>query len=516
MQQLTGMDASFLYLETPNAPMHISGLSIYDQSTAEGGKVRFKDIVENYGKRVIGMPPMTRRLVHVPLQMDHPYWVSDGSFDEEFHIRHLALPKPGDWRQLCILISRLHARPLDRSRPLWEAYIIEGLDKVEGYPEGSFAVFSKTHHAAIDGTSGMEMTAAIHDLTPDYLSANASSPPASVQVDREPGQLELAMRAQFNNIRKPFNFISVARNTIPGLAKAYNATRKGDLATVDELPRTRFNGNVGPHRVFEAINVDLEAVKAIKNSISGATVNDAALTIVGGALRKYLQHHGELPDQSLAAMAPVNVRTAGDETGGNTVSSLTVALRTDIEAPLERLQAVHDGTSDAKELQNAIGAKTMTDYAQFIPSTLTAQAARLASGWGLMSRMKPTYNCVVTNVPGPPIPLYNTGAKMLANFGTGPVLDGLGLFHVIGSYCGRFFVSATSCRDMMPDPEFYRQCLQSSFEELHSAALLVIAQNKNKENKNKESAQDKKKVKASAKKPKKAKTAKAVKKGVAA
>lgn len=475
MQQLSGLDASFLYFETPNAPMHISGLAIYDQSTAPNGKVRFKEIIENYRRRVIALPPMTRRLVHVPMQMDHPYWVSDGSFDEEFHIRHIALPKPGDWRQLCILVSRLHARPLDRSRPLWEAYIIEGLDNVEGYPPGCFAVFSKTHHAAIDGTSGMEMTAAIHDLSADYQSSNNSKMPPKVEVDREPSNLELMLRAQVNNVKKPFNFLSVARNTVPGLAKAYNATRSGDISTVDNLPRTRFNGDVGPHRVFEAINVSLDDIKAIKNAQPGTTVNDVALSIVGGALHAYLTHHGELPRRSLAAMAPVNVRTDDDETGGNTVSSLTVALRTDIADPMERLAAVHAGTKDAKELQNAIGAKTMTDYSQFIPSALTGQAARLASGWGLMSRMKPTYNCVVTNVPGPPVPLYNTGAKMLSNFGTGPVLDGLGLFHVIGSYCGQFFVSATSCRDMMPDPQFYRQCLMGSFEEMRDAAAVQAA-----------------------------------------
>ncbi|MFT6892255.1 MAG: WS/DGAT/MGAT family acyltransferase [Halioglobus sp.] len=477
MQQLTGMDASFLYLETANAPMHISGLAIYDQSTAPGGKVRFKDIIENYSERVRGLPPMTRKLVEVPFKLDHPYWVSDGNYDPEFHIRHLALPKPGDWRQLCILISRLHARPLDRNRPLWEAYIIEGLDNVEGAPKGSFAVFSKTHHAAVDGTSGMEMTAATHDLTPDYKTARE---PTLIQVDSQPSKFELIARAQLNNIKKPFNFISVARNTVPGMAKAYNATRRGELRTVANIPRTRFNGNVGPHRVFQAMSTDLEKVKAIKNAVPGATVNDAALTIVGGALRKYLDHHGELPEHSLAAMAPVNVRSKDDATGGNIVSTLTVQLRSDIEDPMERLAAVHNGTKDAKELSNAVGAKAMTDYSQFIPSTLTAQAARLASRWGLMSRMKPSFNCVVTNVPGPSVPLYNTGAKMVSNFGTGPVQDGLGLFHVISSYCGEFVISATSCRDMMPDPDFYRQCLQESVDELSAAAEQAAAKKSSK------------------------------------
>ncbi len=463
MQQLTGLDASFLYLETRNAPMHISGLSIYDQSTAPGGKVRFKEIVANLAERVRGMPPMTRKLVEVPLNLDHPYWVSDGHFDPEFHIRHMALPKPGDWRQLCILISRLHARPLDRNHPLWEAYVIEGLDKVEGCPKGSFAIFTKTHHAAIDGTSGMEMTAAMHDLSPEYRDAR---PAPVIEVAEKPSRAELVLRAQLNNIRKPFNFLSVARNTVPGIAKAYMAQRRGELQKTPEVPRTRFNGKVSPHRVFNAISYDLDEVKSIKNALNGPTINDVALTICGGALRKYLSHYNELPEQSLAAMAPVNVRSDKDTTGGNIVSTLTVQLRSDIEDPVERLQAVHEGTRGAKELQNAIGAKAMTDYTQFIPATLTAQAARLASDWGLINRMKPTFNCVITNVPGPAHPLFNTGCKMVANFGTGPVQDGLGLFHVISSYMGQFTISATSCRELMPDPDFYRECLQESFDEL--------------------------------------------------
>jgi WS/DGAT/MGAT family acyltransferase len=471
MHQLTGLDASFLYLETPNAPMHISSLNVYDQTTAEGGKVRFKDIIENLNRRVRALPPMTRKLVTVPLDLDHPYWVSDGHFDPEFHIRHIALPKPGDWRQLCILVSRLHARPLDRDHPLWEVYVIEGLDNVEGVPKGGFAIFTKTHHAAIDGTSGMEMTAAMHDLSPDWRAARE---PQVIQVDNQPSRFELLVRAQINNLRKPLHFISVARNTVPGLATAYARQRRGELQASKEVPRTRFNAIVSPHRVFNAVSFDLGEVKAIKNTIAGATVNDVAITICGGALRKYLQAHDELPAESLAAMAPVNVRSEDDDSGGNVVSTMTVLVRSDVEAPLERLQAVLEDTRGAKELNNAIGAKAMTDYSQFIPSTLTAQAAKLASRWGLVNRFRPLYNCVITNVPGPQFPLYATGAKMVIGYGTGPVTDGLGLFHVIGSYCGRFVISATACRDMMPDPDFYRQCLQESFEELRDAAATAV------------------------------------------
>ncbi len=464
MQQLSGLDASFLYLETPNSPMHISGLYIYTQETAPGKQVRFKQILESITARVQRMPTLSRRLKTVPLGLDHPYWVDDGHFDPEFHIRHVALPEPGDWRQLCILLSRIHARPLDRARPLWEIYVIEGLDRVEGYPKGSFALFSKMHHAAVDGTSGMEITAAIHDLDPKV---KLESHDNWRDAEPEPSALSLLRRAQMNSLRQPLRFISVARNTVPGFAQAFMQLRRGELKRVGTVPRTRFNDNVSPYRVFNAVSLPLVDIKAIKNAVDGATVNDVAITIVGGALRRYLDAHKELPAESLVAMAPVNVRDKKEKgTGGNIVSTMSVKVRSDVEGSRDRLVAVHEGTHSAKELANAIGAKSMTDYSQFIPSTLTAQAARLASRWHLMNRISPIYNCVITNVPGPQVPIYCTGAKMLSNFGTGPAVDGLGLFHVISSYCGEFTISATSCREMMPDPEFYRDCLQDSFESL--------------------------------------------------
>ncbi|MBT8138177.1 MAG: wax ester/triacylglycerol synthase family O-acyltransferase [Gammaproteobacteria bacterium] len=475
MHQLTGMDASFLYLETPTQPMHISGLSIYDQSTAPGGVVRFKEIVANISERVKPIPAMTRRLQAVPLSLDHPYWISDGNFDPEFHIRHIALPKPGDWRQLCILVSRLHARQLDRARPLWEIYIIEGLDNVEGAPPGSFAMFSKTHHAAIDGASGVEIMSAIHDLAPEYEPVGE---PLPVPAEPVPSRMQLLMRAQLNNLKKPFHFVGVARNTVPGFASALNRLRKSELHRVKDVPRTRFNRQVSAHRVFEATQFPLADIKSIKNSIPGATVNDVALAIVGGALRKYLAYHDELPEHSLAAMAPINVRSDKDKSGGNVVSSMTVKVRSDIEGPLQRLAAVHESTRNAKELAKAVGAKTMAEYMEFLPSMLTAQAARLASQLGLTNRVQLYFNCVITNVPGPQFPLYSTGAKMLANYGTGPVMDGVALFHVIGSYNGNMTISATSCREIMPDPSFYRQCIDKSFAELQEAAAEVHVQSK--------------------------------------
>ncbi len=472
MQQLSGLDASFLYLETANTPMHIGGLSIYDPSTAEGGHVTFKQILANLTARAQRIAALTNTLVEVPLSLDHPYWRADGDFDPEFHIRHIALPKPGDWRQLCIQVSRLHARPLDRAHPLWEMYIIEGLDNVEGYPPGCFAVLSKMHHAAIDGASGVEIASIIHDLEPSPEKYPEVRP---IETERMPSNLELLWRAQINTIKTPLRVFSVARNTLPGLTRFVTGMAAGNINRVTDLPRTRFNTNVSPHRVFDSVLFKLKDIKAIKSSIEGVTVNDVALAICGGGLRKYLESKSELPRKSLAAMAPINVRTKDKlGTAGNQVSQMTVRIGSHIEDPIERLLSVSKGTRHAKELTNAIGAKSMTDYAQFIPSTLTASAARLASRMGLVNRIKPLYNCVITNVPGPQVPLYFTGARMISSFGMGPPIDGTGLFHAIGSYCGTFNIAVCCCREMMPDPAFYAQCLQESFDELYDATRNIV------------------------------------------
>ncbi|MEH6519378.1 MAG: wax ester/triacylglycerol synthase family O-acyltransferase [Halioglobus sp.] len=478
MKQLSGMDASFLYLELPNSPMHVGGLAIYDPATAPGGELGFKQILANIKSRSHLVSSMTDVLVEVPLRLDHPYWKSGGAFDPEFHVRHLALPRPGDWRQLCIMVSRIHARPLDLSRPLWEMYVIEGLDALENYPKGCFAILTKVHHASIDGATGTEITSIIHDTSPE---PSRAADAGTIVVDRQPSGLELLLRAQLNSVRQPFHFFNVVRHTLPSMAKAVSGLSKGSLRRVTDIPRTRFNTSVSPYRVFDVASFQLDDIRRIKNSLELVTVNDVALTIVGGALRKYLESKNELPEESLVAMAPINVRTEDKKgTGGNQVSQMKVLLRSDIEDPKARLLAVNEGSRAAKELTEAIGAKTMTDYTKFTPSSLTATAARLASSMGIADRGTPIANCTVTNVPGPQIPLYFTGAKLLSNYGLGPAIDGGGLFHIVNSYCGEFSVSISCCRVMMPDPAFYANCIRESHDELLTATVGRARKAKNK------------------------------------
>lgn len=467
MEQLSPMDASFLYFETANAPMHIGAVAIYDQATVEGGVLAFKEILKNYESRLHLARSFRQRIVRVPLSLDHPYWLEDPDFDIEYHVRHIALPKPGDWRQLCIQVARLHARPMDTTRPLWEFTVIEGLDNVEGLPKGSFAIVSKVHHAAIDGVSGAEMTAAVHDVEPDAV----PTPPEKAWLpERMPTAVELLSRTSVNNVRQPFKLARVVAASVPALARLGIGLSAGKLKRVGAVPRTRFNGKVSPHRVFDGRSFRLSDIRAIKNAVEGATVNDAVIAIIGGALNKYLSSKNELPKDSLIAMAPISVRSKGQQkSAGNQVSAMSVAVRSDIADPLARLVAVFESTTNSKEMTNAIGASTLTDYSQFIPSTVAGLAARLYTNLGLANRITPIFNTVITNIPGPQIPLYMTGARLVTQFGLGPILDGMGIIHPVFSYCGEITISFTSCREMIPDPAFYAECIQEAFDEMVAA-----------------------------------------------
>lgn len=469
MQQLSGLDASFLYLETANTPMHIGSLCIYDQSTAPGGHVRFKDILKFYEERLHRARVFRQRLARVPLALDHPYWIEDPDFDLEFHVRHIALPAPGDWRQLCIQAARLQARALDLNRPLWEVTVIEGLDAVEGVPKGSFAVVSKVHHAAIDGVSGAEIAAALHDVSP----LSDVTPPAREWVaEREPTGLEMLARTSARVAGAPLRMGRMAKRALPAAGRIIGGLATKELQAPQTVPRTRFNGNVTSHRVFDGRTFELDDIRAIKNSQPGCTVNDVVVTICGGALRAYLESKYELPDESLVAMAPMSVRNPAEQgSAGNLVAAMSLPVRTDIADPLERLLAVHEASQNAKKMTFAMGPELAVGAAELIPSTTAGMLVRGYARMRLAESLPPLFNTVITNVPGVNVPLYSMGSQMVANFGLGPVVHGLGLFQPVLSYNNKITISAVSCREMMPDPAFYCDCLQKSFDDLKDATI---------------------------------------------
>jgi WS/DGAT/MGAT family acyltransferase len=463
MQQLTGVDASFLYFETPRAPGHVFSLWIYDQSTAPGGAVTHKQILEHVERRLHVSRTFRQKLVQVPLGLDHPYWMDDPDFDLEFHVRHIALPSPGDWRQLCILVARLHSRGLDLSRPLWEMYVIEGLDAVDGLPPGSFAVMQKTHHAAVDGVTLLEITSAIHDREAD---AAPPEPPPAAAPEPVPSQWAVLGRALANTATRPMRYAGAVARSLPSGMRLQRQVAGGELEVPDltPAPRTRFSGIMSGHRVFEGRRFDLTAVKRIKGAVEGATVNDAAIAVVGGALRAYLSAKGELPTEPLRVMVPISIRTEDQAgTAGNQVSVMVASSGSDIADPRARLAAVRDSTRQSKAFAEAIDARSLAEFSEFLPGGLAALSARTASQFEMATQASPIVNTVVSNVPGPQVPLFLAGARLVTLFGGAAVVDGMGLLHGVTSYCGELMITVISDREMMPDPAAYAQCLDDSF-----------------------------------------------------
>jgi len=469
-EQLSGLDAIFLHAESSRTPMHIGACAIYDPSSAPNGEIRLKDILNFVEDRRHRAKTFCQKLKQVPLDFDRPYWVDDEDFDIEFHIRHIALPQPGDWRQLCIQTARLHARQLDLSKPLWEFTVIEGLDNIPNVPKGSYAIVSKVHHCAIDGASGVQISEAIHSLSPE--DEVGSDEPARSK-SRNVGSLEVIARANFNNLVKPFQALMHAGRMAPGALKYAAGLTRDDLKLFGStVPRTRFNGVVSGQRVFEGVAFTLADIKKIRQPMPGVTVNDVMLSIVGGALHKYLQSKNDLPEDSLVAMAPVSVRSTSEKGAmGNEVSALSIAIGTHIADPLDRLRFTHEKAVKSKEISKAVGAREISEVSKLAPAMISGVATRLYSRLGLANQLSPMFNTVVTNVPGPPVSLYMAGARMVRSFGLGPVMDSMGLFHAVTSYCGEICIAVTACRKMLPDPAFYAECLQASFDEMLTASL---------------------------------------------
>ncbi len=470
MRQLQGMDASFVALETRNSPMHIGSLLIYNPATASGGQVDYDDLLRFFESRMQLSRTMRQRMVRVPLDLDYPYWIEDPEFDLEYHVRHVALPKPGDWRQLCTQAARIFARPLDLNRPPWEFTLIEGLDNVPGVAPGSYAMVTKVHHAAIDGMSGIDLMEALHTLEPD---APPPSKPDTWQPEEVPNVATLLAKSWLNGILNPARQLDVAAKTMPGLARAIKGLAARDFSLTGELvaPRCRFNAVLSQGRVVEGRSVPLADIKAIRLLEPGAKVNDVFLAIIGGALRKYLSHYGDLPDKTLTAMAPISVRS-GEEKGdmGNQVAAMIAPLGTHIADPVERLRYVHSQTVNSKAMTDAIGARSMTEISKVSPALFMALGAQLYTRLGLANRVGPPFSTVVTNVPGPPVPIYSAGARLESMMGLLCLTDGLGLGHVVQSYVKEATIAFTADRKLMPDPEFYADCIEQSFTELRDAA----------------------------------------------
>ena len=477
MQQLSWTDDMMLRAETPATPLQIQMLLIYDPSTAPGGKVTFKGILEEIDARLHLADVFRRRLTGLPGGLHRPYWVEDPNFDLEYHVRHIGLPQPGDWRQLCIQVARLHARQIDLRRPPWEITVIEGLNAVPGVPRGSFAMALKLHHCAVDGMASVQMIAAMHDLDAD--GPRPAGPDNPWRPDALPSNADLLSRTAINVALYPLRAGAVLASSAPkavrglvGLpAKLVGGvvSRVGGGGLPSFPPKTRFNQTVSPHRVFEARFHDLADFKRIKASVPGATVNDVALAYVGGALREYLAGHGELPDESLVAACPISLRDSDDKSGkGNMVFGRLQSLGTDIADPIERLSSIAASTAGGRSGSDQSTGTQLLELIGTVPTSLLGITAKAAS---VLPLSGPTVaNTTVTNVPGPTEPIFFSGARLVRAAGLGPLVAGLNLIHVVASYNGTLSISATADRDALPDPAIYAECMEKAFQELLAGA----------------------------------------------
>jgi diacylglycerol O-acyltransferase / wax synthase len=473
MKRLTGLDAGFLYMETPTSFMHVASLMVLDPSTSPGG-FDFDKLRALYEQRLDLAPPFRRRLVEVPLGLHHPVWIEDPEFDLDWHLRHIAVPAPGGMRELCDLAGHLVAIPLDRSRPLWEVWLIEGLEN------GHVALLNKVHHAAIDGASGEELMVAILDLTPEIEAKPAPAEPW--QPDHVPSDTEMVGYAMVSLAQQPVRAVKTARRTVEAALKIRETNRRQPdhkpPPAPFSAPHTSFNHALTPHRAFATASLSLPEAKDIKDAM-GVKVNDVVLALCAGALRHYLDDRDEHPEGPLVAMVPISVRTEDQKgTHGNQVSSMLASLATDIDDPLERLLAIHEDVGRAKEQQNAIGADTLQNWVEFAAPAVLGQAVRVYSRMKIADRHRPAFNVTISNVPGPPFPLYVAGAQLKASYPMGPIFDGAGLNITVMSYLDSLDFGFVVCPELIPDPWVLADAMHHSIEEMTKAVAAKTSADK--------------------------------------
>ncbi len=474
IQPISGMDAVFIYGETPTSHMHIGSVVIID------GALEFEDFKKTIASRIHFIPKLRKRLVEVPFSIDHPYWVDDPNFDLDMHLRHIALPLKGGWKELRETASQIFSEPLDHSKPLWSFTFVEGLTNIPEVPDGSVAIISKIHHVAIDGMAGADILSIMFDLTPDPPALKNPEPYEPAPI---PNELMLMLKSGWSFAKKPLKFPRLLGQTLKASLKAGALSRvqKSSLPTGPFMaPNTPLNGIISARRKWNSAILSLDRVKVIKN-IMGTTLNDIMLAICAGALRKYLFEKGKLPHKPLIAMVPVSIRNNnGDDDHGNNLSSMLIQLATNIEDPIERLEVIHENSSRSKTYHGAMGAKTLSNMAQVVPFGLANQAARLYSRFRIAEYHKPVFNLTITNVPGPPIPIYLYGHKVLSIMGMAPIIDGMGLIITIFSYNGLITVSPTSDVKSMPDMDTFTRYIRDSANELEDLILKKSKKRKSK------------------------------------
>jgi diacylglycerol O-acyltransferase len=468
MQRLSGLDASFLYLETPAMHLHVALVAVLDPRSMPGG-YDYERVYRFIDQGVRTQPQLQRRLVQVPLQIDHPVWLDEPHFDPLHHVRRVECPAPGGLPELAALVGRIMSTPLDRGRPLWEAWVIEGLSG------GRFALVAKVHHAITDGIAGTQILSALFSASP---SAEPKVPPEpAAQADQSvPSDIDLLREAVLARIARPKEIVRMFKRTTNALFDLYERRQSPEHeagATVFDSPRTRWNGPLSAPRNTAFARVSLDDLKAIRKPF-GASANEVVLAICAGALRSYLEGHGELPLAPLIAACPIATRVRG--TTANKVSAMVTSLATHLESPAERLRTIRAVTRSAKQEHDALGGDLIRSWAELMTPGLVTTAARLYAKYRLSELHRPMFNLMISNVPGPRVPIYFAGAELVSAYPLGPISEGAALNITVMTYAKHVDFGFISTPALMDDLDVLAGLIPGAARELVAAAASVSAQ----------------------------------------
>jgi diacylglycerol O-acyltransferase len=469
MRHLSGVDASFLHLETPEMPMHVGSLNIFDLPEGYTGDF-YEDVKAHIAGRMHLAEVFEHKLAQIPFELSNPVWVDDNDIDIDYHIRRVVLSKPGTFKQLEQLVGRLHSSLLDRSRPLWEFYVIEGLKT------GQPAIYAKVHHAAVDGQAGVALAKAIYDLTPEPRPIKA--PRARNRgTQYQLGVAELATAAVQNTIQQYVKLFTTLPNALQAIASATMPAFAGGQFTQFGMPKnwqlgpkTPLNVSITNQRSFAARSVSLSEVKQIAKACGG-TVNDVVLAASAAALRRYLNEYNQLPSASLNAAVPVSLREAGNTDLNNQVSMMLVSLATDIADPLERLKTIIESSKAAKNLSGSLKAAIPTDFPSFGAPWIMGGFALLFGRSRISDNLPPVANVAISNVPGAPVPLYMAGARLATYYPVSIPAHGVALNITVQSYNGSLDYGFTACRRAVPDVDDLIEYLVEAHKELRQLVL---------------------------------------------
>lgn len=465
MDQLSGLDAAFVHQDSRRTPMHICAVLVYD--VGEQGQqalclARLQQLAE---ERLTSFPLFRLGLRRVVMDMDTPYWVDRGEPQWHRHLGESTLPADAGWDEFQRQLAQLHGTRMDLDRPLWQLHLIHDLCDMPGLPRHCQALLLKIHHAAIDGMSMAAIISALHQ-PPDKPLASAAG------ANKSPAQWELWTRVHFNTLGRQFKLAETMSNLLPGYLRARKSRQQySDLPPVHG-PRAYFNARVRQGRSTGAVLMPMAEVVAIKRAVRRVTINDIAMACVAGALREYLLYHRRLPQKSLAAGVPINLRGPGENSaGGNKIATMAVGLATHLADPVARLRLVHRYAVAGKKHIDALGTGTVMDISDSVMPGVLAEGIRTLAWASQVAELPVPFHTMISNVPGPAAALFLDDAKLVVPLGLGPVRDNMGLFHIVSNSDSMLSLSFSACQRLLPDPEFYQQCLHNAFAALLGRAV---------------------------------------------